>query len=102
MIGPCWPALAVPAVGFALRATHKVMGTVSSVKGSQVEVKTTDGKTVIVTLGAKTSITRGTAKLDATALKPGDRVSIDATQEKDVMTAQVVKLGAVAPVAAKQ
>jgi hypothetical protein len=77
--------------------THKVMGTVSSVQGNHVEVKTTDGKTVMVMLNAKTAITRGKTKLDATAVKAGERVSIDAMQEKDMMMAQAVKLGTPTP-----
>jgi hypothetical protein len=73
--------------------THKVMGTVQSVQGSSLEVKTPEGKTVTVMMDAKTSIVRGTTKLDRTALKAGDRVSIDATEQKKVMTAQTIKLG---------
>ena len=78
--------------------THKVLGTVSSVQGNHVEVKTTDGKNVTVMLDAKTKITRGKEKLDASAIKVGGRVSIDAMQEKDMMMAQAVKLGIAAPV----
>jgi hypothetical protein len=76
--------------------THKVLGTVASVQGSHVEVTTTDGKSVTVMLDAKTKITRGKEKLDASAIKVGGRVSIDAMQEKDMMMAQAVKLGIVA------
>ena len=72
--------------------THKVLGTVASVQGNHVEVKTTDGKSVTVMLDAKTKITRGKEKLDASAIKVGGRVSIDAMQEKDMMMAQAVKL----------
>jgi hypothetical protein len=95
-------ALLVP---IAVRAhgghTHKVMGTVASVQGTHVEVKTTDGKTVMVMLDAKTAITRGKDKLDAAALKVGERVSIDYMQEKDMNMARTVKLGT-APAAAKK
>ena len=80
---------------------HKVMGTVTSVQGTHVEVKTTDGKTVTVMLDQKTTITRGKTKLDATALKPGERVSVDATQDKNMMMAQAIKLGEV-PTTAKK
>jgi hypothetical protein len=75
--------------------THKVLGTVASVQGNHVEVKTNDGKSVTVMLDAKTKITRGKEKLDASAIKVGGRVSIDAMQEKDMMMAQAVKLGIV-------
>ena len=72
---------------------HKVMGTVLSVKGSQVEVKGTDGKSVTLRLDAKTAITRGKAKLDIAALKAGERVSIDYMQEQSGNLAKTVKLG---------
>ena len=73
--------------------THKVMGTVSSVQGNRVEVKGTDGKLVLVTLTTKTAITRGKTKLDAMALKIGERISIDYTQDKELNnTATAVKL----------
>ena len=73
--------------------THKVMGTVSSVQGKRVEVKGTDGKLVLITLTPKTAITRGKTKLDATALKTGERISIDYTQDKELNnTATAVKL----------
>ena len=59
-------ALAVPGTLAAHEGhTHKVLGTVASVQGNHVEVKTTDGKSVTVMLDAKTKITRGTEKLDA-------------------------------------
>jgi hypothetical protein len=80
--------------------THKVMGTVASVQGKTVEVKTTDGKTVKVTCDAKTTVTRGKESLDINALKVGERVSIDAMQEKDVMMAHAIKLAA--PTTAKK
>ena len=73
--------------------THKVMGTISSVTGSHVVVKTTDGKSVTVVLDAKTAITRGKTKLDPAALKTGERVSIDYMQEKSANMAKTVKLG---------
>ena len=96
-------ALLVPVIARAHGGhTHKVMGTVSSVQGTHVEVKTTDGKTVMVMLDAKTAITRGKAKLDASALKTGERVSIDYLQEKDMNMARAVKLGAAPAAAAKK
>jgi hypothetical protein len=78
--------------------THKVMGTVSSVQGDRVEVTGTDGKLVVITLTPKTAITRGKTKLDATAVKTGERISIDYMQAKNVNTATAVKL-ATAPAA---
>ena len=91
-------ALAVPAAGWAHTGhVHKTMGTVSAVRGNQVEIKTTDGKTVTIVLRENTTVTRGTAKLTAAAIRAGERVSVDYVEEKvreqTVMRAQAVKLG---------
>jgi len=77
--------------------THKVMGTVSAINGEHVDVKQTDGKTVTVMLDKTTTITRGKEKLDATALKVGEKISVDAMQEKNMMMAHAIKLATPAP-----
>jgi hypothetical protein len=56
-------------------------------------VKTTNGKTVMVMLDAKTAITRGGAKLDAAAVKLGERVVAEGIEEKEMIMAKTVKLG---------
>ena len=93
-------ALAVPVVGWAHGGhAHKVMGTVESIDGNHVMVKTKDGKTVMVMLDAKTKIMQGKTKLASTALKVGDRVVAEGAQEKDMLAAAKVQVGA-APAAA--
>ena len=77
---------------------HTVMGTVSSVDGMNLMVKTADGKTTMVMMDAKTKITQGKATLDAKALKVGDRVVASGPEEKEMIMAETVKVGA-APVA---
>jgi hypothetical protein len=72
---------------------HKALGTVTSVQSPHVEIKTTDGKTMTVMLDKETAITRGKAKLDASALKAGDRLSVDYMEEKGMMMAHAIKLG---------
>jgi hypothetical protein len=95
-------ALVVPTVARAHEGhAHKVMGTVSSVEGSNVTVKTSDGKTVMVMLDKKTAITRGKTKLDAAAVKVGDRVVAVGMEEKDMIMATTKKLGG-APATAKK
>ncbi len=95
-------ALLAPAAARAHEGhPHKVMGTVASVQGSHVAVKGTDGKVVTVMLDDKTTITRGKTKLDATALKAGDRVSIDYMEEKSMNMAKAVKLGEAPPATKK-
>jgi hypothetical protein len=71
---------------------HKILGTVTKIDGQHVTLKTTAGKTEVVMLDAKTAVTRGGAKADAAAIKVGQRISVDAMQEKDMMMAQTVKL----------
>ena len=75
---------------------HKALGTIASVQGEHVAIKTTDGKTVSVVLDKKTTVTRGKDKLDATALKVGERVSVDYVEQNKIMTAQAFKLGTTA------
>jgi hypothetical protein len=88
-------ALVVPAVARAHEGhAHKVMGTVSSIDGSNLMVKTADGKTVMVMVDKKTAITRGKTKVDVAAVKVGDRVVAEGSEEKEMIMAKTVKLGA--------
>ena len=95
-------ALAVPSVVRAHEGhLHKALGNIVSIQGVHVEVKTTDGKSLTVMLDAKTVITRGKDKLDATALKVGERISVDYMEAANkMMMAQAIKLGT-APAAKK-
>jgi hypothetical protein len=87
-------ALVIPVAARAHEGhTHKVMGTVSSIDGKNVTVKTTDGKTVTLVLGAKTKITRGKKTVEATSLNVGDRLVAEGAEEKAVFTAATVRLG---------
>lgn len=80
---------------------EKITGTVSSVDGNNVMVKTTAGKSVMVMMDAKTKITRGKTKVDATALKVGERIVATGPEEKQMIMAKSVQLPA-APVPAKK
>ncbi len=80
---------------------HKSLGTVASVQGNRVEVKATDGKVITVMLDAKTTVTRGKVKLDAAALKVGERVSMEYLEQKPTNVAKAIKLGET-PAAAKK
>ena len=87
-------ALLLPAAAWAHKGhAHKALGTVASIQGSQVAVKTTDGKAITVMLDSTTKVTRGKTKLDGTALKVGERVSVDYMEEKNINMAKTIKLG---------
>ena len=89
-------ALAVPVMGWAHTGhAHKVMGTVSSVDGNHLMVKTTDGKSVMVMVNAKTKITQGKTTVAASALKVGDRIVAEGAEDKQKMvTATTLQVGA--------
>jgi len=72
--------------------THKALGTVTKIDGTHVTVKTTAGKTIVVMLDDKTAITRDKEKVTASALKVGERLSVDYVQEKDMLMAHAIKL----------
>jgi hypothetical protein len=102
--------IAVAVIGAALLAPrfaraheghdHTVMGTISSIDGTNLMVKTADGKQTMVMMDAKTKITQGATKLDVKALKVGDRVVASGPEEKGMISAESVKVGA-APAATK-
>jgi hypothetical protein len=80
------------------------MGTIAAVTATELDVKTTDGKTVAVTLDAKTVYRQGKVRTDATMLKAGERVVIEAEQAEGakLMTAKTVTMAAPAPVTARK
>jgi hypothetical protein len=95
-------AVLTPAFAFAHKGhAHKVMGTVSSVAGDHVMVKTTDGKNVMVMLDSKTKVTQGKTTIEAAALKVGDRVVAEGPEEKEMIMATSVKVGQARPAARK-
>jgi hypothetical protein len=105
MIGLAISALIVTAPSIAAAHeghAHKVMGTISSVQGTNLMVKGTDGKSVMVMLDAKTKITQGKATVDAKSLKVGDRVVAEGPEEKGMIMAATVKLGEAPAAAAKK
>ena len=92
------PGLALAHAGHA----HKVMGTISSIDGNHVMVKTQDGKTVMVMLDAKTKITQGKITLAASALKVGDRLVAEGAEDKGMVTAATVRVGQATPTTARK
>ena len=64
---------------------HKALGTVVSVQGEKLELKTTDGKPLTLVVDKTTAITRGKDKIEATALKAGDRVSVEYMEANKIL-----------------
>ncbi len=96
--------LALPVMSLAHGGhTHKVMGTVTAVTPTQLEVKGTDGKTVVLTLNARTVYRNGKVKAEPNAMKVGDRVVVDAEQPANAkfMNATVVQMAAPTSVTVK-
>lgn len=83
---------------------HKVLGTIAAVSDTQLDVKTTDGKTVAVVLDAKTVYRQGKVKTDTKMLKLGERVVVEAEQAAGakLMTAKTVTMAVPTPVAARK
>ena len=80
---------------------HKALGTVVSVQGEKLELKTTDGKPLTLVVDKTTAITRGKDKIEAAALKAGDRVSVEYMEANKILTAHSVKLGTTTQTAKK-
>ena len=95
-------AMMVPAVSRAHENDKTVMGNITKVDGMNLMVKGADGKEIMVMMDAKTKITQGKTKLDAKALKVGDRVVAAGPEEKGMISAETVKLGAAPAAAAKK
>jgi hypothetical protein len=96
-------AVAVPSFVLAHEGhAHKIMGTVSSIDGPHMMVKTTDGKTVTVMVDAKTRITQGKAKIAASAVKVGDRIVAEGAEEKEMLMATSLQVGTAPAAAAKK
>lgn len=83
---------------------HKVLGTIAAVSDTQLDVKTTDGKTVAIVLDAKTVYRQGKVRTDAKMLKLGERVVIEAEQAAGakLMTAKTVTMAVPTPVTARK
>ncbi len=79
---------------------HHVLGTVTAIDGTHIEVKTPTGAMVTVMLAKQTHFK---AKGDPSSAEPptiGDRVVIEATMEKNTLTAAEVHYSAAKKAAA--
>lgn len=94
MAGLAWPGMAHE--GHA----HKVMGTVTKVQAeavSQVEVKTTDGKTVVLTCDERTKFLKGKAAVTLEDVLVGSRIVATVAEEGKTTRATEVTIGQAVP-----
>ena len=79
---------------FAHGGEEHVLGTVMEASAASITVKTSDGKTVKVTIDSKTQFTKAGANITVQDVKPGDRVVIHAKKDGDTLLAHTVQIGA--------
>jgi hypothetical protein len=85
----------VPAASRAHENDKTVMGNITKVDGMNLMVKGADGKEIMVMMDDKTKITQGAKKVDAKALKVGDRVVAAGPEAQGMISAETVKVGGV-------
>jgi len=78
-------------LAFAHGDRPHVMGTVAAVDAQHVVVQTKEGKTLSVLLNTATQYRKGDAAATGVDLKVGDRVVVEATGEKDTLTASEIR-----------
>jgi len=81
----------------ASAADRTVVGSITNVDGTNVTVKSLDGKDEMVMLNAKTRVTRGKEKVDSKALKVGDRIVAYGREDKSMIEAKTVSITVVPP-----
>ncbi len=85
-------ALAVAPLAGHEGHTHRYMGTIATVSGDQLELKTTAGKMMTFKVNDTTRITRGPEKGSKDDLKVGSRAVVEADDGTQPATAKRVKL----------
>jgi hypothetical protein len=91
--------LCVARVALAQGDVEHLRGTVTSVAGATITIRTTENQTRTITIDTKTMIMRGTGHLTIKDVKVGDRVVLDVDRKTSVATN--VELGTAAPAAAR-
>ncbi len=89
-------AALLAALALAHGGLEHVMGTVAKISDASITVTTAAGKTVEVTLDAKTTYSRNSQAIQKTDLKVGDRVVIHAEKSGAKLIAHTVETGAAA------
>ena len=80
---------------FAHGNEQHIMGTVTIITDSAITVKTTDARSVDVSITLDTKFTKGGQPVSAKDVKQGDRIVIHATKNGDKLVATIVSIGMV-------
>jgi len=82
---------------------YRVIGIVTKVQATKLDVKARDGKNYSIKLNKETFINRDKKKVGASELKAGQSVVVDATgdSQDDLLALEVRMVPAIAPSAAK-
>lgn len=83
----------LPTIASAHGGEEHVIGTVTSISGTSVTVKTTAGKMIEVGFDAKTTFARVKQPIQKTDIKVGDRIVIHAVEVNEKLVAHTVEIG---------
>ncbi len=86
-------AVFVGAIAYAHNGMEHVMGTVTAVTSTSMDVNTTAGKSQTVALAATTRYSRMDRTITVKDIKVGDHVVIHATRKGSTLTAATVEVG---------
>ena len=85
--------LALGSTAVRAHEAFRIIGTIATMKPTQLGVKTKEGRTVYIELTKKTIVLRDKTKVPATELKPGLSVVVDALGDDDSdLTAKQVRI----------
>jgi hypothetical protein len=86
-------AIFISAIAYAHNGMEHVMGTVTAITSTSIEVNTTSGKSQPVALTATTRYSRTDQTITVKDIKIGDHVVIHATRKGTALTAATVEVG---------
>jgi hypothetical protein len=73
--------------------THRIMGTITTVDGQHLEVKTPSGEVLSIQINDKTQVTRAKKKSGLDQVKKGGRVVVDIGNGEDPLIAREIQVG---------
>jgi hypothetical protein len=90
-------SLALPTTGAAHPGhEHKLMGTIATIDGQNITIKTTDGKERTFAVTSVTKVLNGKQKSDARELKVGMRVAVNVGDGAEPLKAKEIQYAATA------